>query len=221
MLKEEPGQVREIQFQPEPRIPFLRLMALNRALGLISLGQLVAIVALVVGILGLFPLKEKEVVIVQLDPANNNRYILEKADEKLRANASLIASMIRTYVNDRESVDKITEAHRYERVQAMSDETVFKAFLNVYSNKEISPLFQEGLKRSILITNDRSLADGIHQVEFTRIDTQERTPSPQVATKWVAVMKYGFADRKGTVEDKLLNPLGLFIIEYSLSKRQE
>jgi len=223
MHQNEEGQTptKEVSFREIPRVPFLRLISMNRVLGWITFGLIGAIIALVIGILSLFPLKEKELVIVQLDPANNSRYILAKANEALQSNEALISSMIRTYVNDRETVDKITEADRYARVQAMSKDTVFRAFETVYANKDISPLFQEGLKRSIQITNDRALAEGIHQVEFTRVDTHERTPSPQVATKWVAMLKYGFADRKGTIEDKLLNPLGLFVVEYSLTKRQE
>lgn len=221
MTQPEERPAKEVSFQDLPRVPFLRLVSMNRVLGWICFALLGTIIALVIGILSLFPLKEKELVIVQLDPANNSRYILAKADEAIQSNAALISSMIRIYVNDRETVDKISEGERYARVQAMSTDTVFKAFESYYANKDVSPLFQEGLKRAIQITNDRSLADGIHQVEFTRIDTQERGLSPTVATKWVAMMKYGFADRKGTIEDKLLNPLGIFIVEYSLTKRQE
>lgn len=219
-MPEQEQEVREISFQEEPRVPFLRMQSMNRVLGFTVFALLGVVVALVVAIISLFPLKTKEVVLVQLDPATNNRYLLAKADEALQAIPNLISTILRTYVVDREKINQVDEAIRYTRVQAMSTEGVFKAFMEIYSNKETSPLYQEGLKRDIQITNDRSLADGIHQIEFTRIDTQEKTHA-QVTTKWVAQMSYGFADRKGTIEDKILNPIGIFVTKYSLSTRQE
>lgn len=212
--------LKEISFPEAPRVPFLRMQSMNRVLGYICFTLIAIILALVIAIISLFPLKTKELVLVQLDPATNNRYLLAKADEALQSIPNLISTILRTYVVDREKINQVDEALRYVRVQAMSNEYVFKAFTDIYSNKESSPLYQEGLKRDIQITNDRSLAEGIHQVEFTRIDTQEKTHA-QVTTKWVAQMTYGFADRKGSIEDKLLNPLGIFVVQYSLTKRQE
>lgn len=215
-----PG-LKEVRIEEAPEAPYLQAVRNARIMGRCLIAALFVIFALAGTIIALFPLKEKEVVIVEFKNSAQNVVVLEKASKPLQASDKLISSMLRIYVSDRESVDKITEAPiRYPRVRDMSSDEVWRQFHANYGNQETGPVFQKGLKRAILITSDSKLAPGVHQVEFTRTDTLDGQQGEAVS-KWIAIIRYTFADRKGTEAEALRNPLGLFVTEFSFKARQE
>lgn len=215
------GGLKEIHIEATPEAPYLQAARNAKIMGRCLLGAFLCIFALCILIAVLLPLKEKEIVVVEFKNGTNNVVVLEKADKNLQANDKLLSSMLRIYVSDRESVDKITEASiRYPRVRDMSSNEVWMQFHSVYGNAEVGPFFQKGLKRAIQIITDAKLADGIHQIEFQRTDQIDGQPGEAVS-KWVATIRYVFVDRKVTEAEALRNPMGLIVTEYSVKARQE
>lgn len=220
-MSSDSSPLSEVHHEKAPVAPWIEAAKYLRMLGRGFIVSILLNVALAVAIVCMLPLKEKEIVVVEFKKTGDNVVILEKADRNLQGNQKLISATLRMYVNDRESVDKVTEqAIRYPRVRDMSNDTVWDYFQKAYSNPEVGPFFQKGLKRAIEITSDSRLADGIHQVEFKRIDTLDGQQGEAV-TKWVAVLRYGFSDRKVSEAEALRNPIGLIVTEYSIKARQE
>ena len=220
MSRDEVG-LKEICIEETPVAQYLQAARNAKIMGRCLIASLFVIFALAATIITLLPLKEKEVVIVEFKNAAQNVVVLEKASTPLQASDKLISSVLRIYVADRESVDKVTEgAIRYPRVRDMSSDEVWRQFHAIYGNQDSGPFFQKGLKRAIQITSDSKLAPGIQQIEFTRTDTMDGQQGEAVS-KWIAIIRYTFADRRATEAEALRNPLGLFVTEYSVKARQE
>lgn len=204
---------------PEPNIPWLTSLKMNRYLTILLVVQSVVILGMATSYVFLFPLKEKIPIIVEFSNGTNNFTIVQKGNEEIRSNANLNEMLLRRYITDRETVDKITEEPiRYPRVMAMSSSTVGADFRRVYGDKNIGLYFKEGFKRAIRITRSSSLAPGVFQIEFIATDTLDGRRG-ETLSEWVATMAYGYADQLVKFDDRLLNPVGLFISEYTLSRR--
>jgi type IV secretion system protein VirB8 len=205
----------------EPNIPWLVSLKLNRFLTIIVVVQSFVIVGMATSYVFLFPLKEKIPIIVEFSNGTNNFAIVQKGNEEIRSNANLIEMLLTRYVTDRETVDKITEEPiRYPRVMAMSSPTLGADFRRTYGDKTMGLYFKEGFKRSIRVTRSSSLAPGVFQLEFVATDTLDGRGGEN-KSEWVATMDYGFSDQLVKYDERLLNPVGMFISEYTLSRRSK
>lgn len=202
-----------------PAVPWLQAIKVTKLLTIIVVIQLIVIIGLGIAFSTVFPLKEKIPIVVEFQSGGNNFVIVAKAGEDLRNNKALVSRELRYYIISRETIDRMTEETiRYPRVMAMSSSDVKKEFKDVYGNKEKALYFKEGAKRKIIINRDASLAPGIHQVDFTTIDTITGREG-ETRRQWVATIKYEFSDQKVLYNEQTINPLGLFITGYDLSNR--
>lgn len=210
-----------------PNAPWLTALKTARLLGWLLAVSVLANVGMGFSMSLLFPLKEIKPIFYEFKDSNDNFVMVQAAEGNLRANGRLIAMFLRQYVDDRETVDKQTEETiRYPRVMSMSDDAVATNFKNVYGNKSTGLYFREGFKRAVNITRDASLDYGLHQIEFQTIDTiegkageaQGREPT---VNEWVATVSYDFSNQLVSYDKSLMNPMGIFIQEYTLSKRRK
>lgn len=200
---------------------YIQAMRNQRILGRCCIVLSVLCVALTAAVIVMLPLKENIPFLVEFKKTSDNVVVIQKADGRVQGNQVLLSSILRTYVTDRESVDKITEASiRYPRVRDMSSDAVWDTFQKNYGNQETGPYFQKGLKRAIRITSDSRLAEGIHRIEFQRVDTLDGQQGEAV-TKWAAILRFTFVDRKVSEAEALRNPTGLIVTEYTINVRQE
>lgn len=185
------------------------------------------VVFLGVGLVGMVgwhishPIVQKEPVYIEFMAAGDNFVRLSAAGEDIRANAPLVAREIRNYVRDRETVDKTTEGDRFPRVMALSGDQVAKRFKELNSTPD-ALWKRPGFKRTVKVTRDTSLGQGIHQVEFTTEDRMAEYPNdPPSVRSWVATMRYDFKDQKVAYDKGLLNPMGLVFDEYTINMRSQ
>lgn len=206
------------------------------ALGLICIGLVAALVMLM-------PLKELVPVYVEFSSDKNTFVTVKSARQGTKEHRLLADIGLRAYVTMRETVDKVTEAERYECVNTMSSSRVREQFAKSYYRtpskaEEKDPDFKtpiskvDGLKRDIRINSDipinkqgRTLK---HQVEFYTIDRiDEGEPKTKI---WTALIEYRFTDRKVSLAQlkesagpygAVCNPLGLQIIDYTLGIKDQ
>jgi len=197
----------------------------NTLLTRVVMGLSVVVVLLAVAIIMMMPLKEIQLEIVEFY-ADTNRFVkISKAGDDLTTNEVLIGKLLRTFVKDRETIDKQTESDRYARVFAMSSADLQQKFRSTYGDKK-SLFYRRNFKRSIKIIRDDSLTRGIHQVEFETSDSMDDKPGTSEAigkpkvNYWVATISYHFESQEKTYEEALFNPVGIIVHEYSLSKRK-
>ncbi|MCP3965976.1 MAG: hypothetical protein GY718_06415 [Lentisphaerae bacterium] len=172
----------------------------------------------------LFPLKTIEPIYVEFQHSTNSFVTVQRPGEKIKANQALISMFLRSYVWNREVVDKVTEEVRYNHVMAFSSDDVGKAFQIDYGDPGKSLYYKKGRKRKIHIINDISLGENSHQIIIEVTDINENVErNRETKTEWTAVIRYEFYDQHVVLDPRkqgshLINPMGMQIEEYSLSK---
>jgi type IV secretory pathway component VirB8 len=200
-----------------PDASYLQALKNNHLLVRVVLGLSVVVVALVIAVISLFPLKTKEFVLYEFVNGSNNMVRVIRANQEIKSKPLLIGYFLRHYVQTREPINQVDERNRYAKVRAMSADSVFNVFRNTYGSKE-SPLFRNGFQRSVEITRDAAIEDGIHQVEFRTRDKIEGQQGETVM-EWVANIAYEFSDRDASYDERYFNPLGMVITKYALASR--
>lgn len=209
-----------------PTIPWLQCLKNNRMLTILLGFSVVAVTVEAIVIASLFPLKTIQLEIVEFQSSTNNFVKVAAAGEDISINQLVTSMFLRRFVVDREKIDKVTEQDRYARVIAMSTDELGADFQTVYGGQK-ALYYKQGFKRDIEITRDASLGYGIHQIEFKTFDTYDNKPSDKVldnnrkATgEWVANLSYTMVDHEVNLDDLYLNPQGIVIDQYSLSRRK-
>ena len=208
-----------MEFLKSPASPWIYANRNNRRLTIIVIAFALVIVTQAVALVCLFPLKKVVPVYVEFKDGDSNFVIVERAEGKISANQNLISMFLRSYVVSRETVDKITEQNRYQYVMSLSGEKVATNFKRLYGNKSTGLYFQEGLKRAVNVVRDNPLGPGIHQVEIETVDTRD-TKAGATRAEWIVTIQYSFNDQQVKYNDRLKNPMGIFIEEYALTKRK-
>jgi len=191
------------------QLPWEQAVRLNRRLIWVIAALVVVILALAGALAGLAPLKQTELKVVEFRSGTNNFVEIASAKGELRANEVLRSKEARRYVAKRERVDQITEPERYVVVRQMSSDDVWRRFRRQYEDL----IAREGFKRDVVITRDSHVAPGVHRVEFRTEDSNGYTGH------WAVNIQYEYRDERVSYENRLLNPTGMVVTAYSLSRR--
>lgn len=202
-------------------LPWHQAVKNNKLLAIIAVSEAVCIVILALAIAVMLPLKEKDPVYVEFSSGGNNFVRITKAGENISSNALLVTYFLRKYVIDRETVDKTTEQVRYARIAASSAPELYKRFQSVYGDEKKGLYYKEGFKRAVTIVRDDALGVGIHQIEIKTADTDGDNRENIKRGEWVITMRYSFAEQKIGFDERLNNPIGLLVTEYTITARKK
>lgn len=208
--------------QGEIQTPWERSIRNNKILTVALVFVSLVAIGLVVAICYMMPLKTVQTQVVEYRTGTNNFVTVHKANEKLRANEALVERELARYVIDRETVDKITESERYPRVYAMTTEAEAVRFRKLYGG-EGALYHEEGFTRNVEILRTSRLSPNVYQIEFRTHDTKIHPSKDEAQTntsEWVATLKYGFKGQITEYDERLKNPLGIFIERYNLARRK-
>ncbi|MBW1615595.1 MAG: hypothetical protein JRJ49_03480 [Deltaproteobacteria bacterium] len=201
-------------------LPWAQAIKNNWILMIIAISEAVCILLLSIAIIVITPLKTIEPIYVEFSSSGNNFVKIAKANENIQNNDLLLSYFLRRYVIDRETVDKTTEPIRYQRIGASSTKDLYAQFQAIYGNKETSLYYKKGFKRAVAIIRDNKLAKGIHQIEIETTDTDQFNNIKKA--DWIITIKYKFVEQKNIAfDDRLLNPAGLLIKEYTITARKK
>jgi type IV secretory pathway component VirB8 len=164
-------------------------------------------------------LSTKEFIVIEYKSSSNNFVKIARAGDDYSRNEILIRATLRNYVEDRERIDRITEQERYARVVALSSDNVSDIFRTVYGGDK-ALVNREGFVRDIDIKSDSIISYGKHQIEFTTTDYEEDKPEEKKTNRWIATLSYQFKEQQVSEDIGLLNPVGLYVEEYRLSKKK-
>lgn len=204
------------------------LASYQRALFVIKVQLwLIAVLAFVIVGLGilvasLFPLKTTELVVYEFKDNTKNFVKVHSAHQNLQANEPLLDRFMQEYVENRETVDRMTESLRYRRVMAMNSSAENSRFKANYGGPG-APINQKGFNRAVEIQRTTRLALNYYQVEFKTTDwwdaEEGRKKEPEVVNEWIATFEFRFEPQVVSREEATFNPLGIFVNRYALSKR--
>lgn len=190
-----------------------------RVLRTVALSELGVIAALVVLIFLLFPLKEKDLIVLDIIDGQDDVVEVHRAGKDVTVNHLLHIAYLRKYIIARETIDKSTEgAIRYPVVKAMSSQKVFQIFQTLIEHPQ-SLYHKKGFMRSIAIKRHEIMQPGYAQIEFETTEWIEDDPR-KIRRYFVATLQYTFMAQKTPEKLTLNNPIGLIITTFNASERE-
>lgn len=187
------------------------------------LAWLISIIAISVAVLeavalaALAPLKRVEPYALLVDRQTGFVQILKgDGTERIKADESLVQSMLAQYVIARESFDINTLARDYRKVGLWSAARARTNYLSAMRSDSVLNPINNLPRTTVVETRIKSVSRLGPSTALVRFDTvqidqglQGGNPKP-----WIAVLRFRFAKAPMSFEDRLINPLGFQVVSY-------
>ena len=96
------------------------------------------------------------------------------------------------------------------------DQNIYQDFLNNTAKKALEIIKTRGLSREVKILSVNELANGIWQVEYETRDMYPDSAAPEI-NYWTASLKIGYRSKRVKYKERLKNPVGFTVYQYSLT----
>ncbi|BDB65786.1 virulence protein [Helicobacter sp. MIT 03-1614] len=174
-----------------------------------------AIIALlIITIMVMLPLKQNVPYLVFFSNAESNFVRVEQGNLNIRSEEALLKSILASYVQKRETINRIDDELRYEDIREQSSNKVWDTFRrivtqenSIYQNKEIY--------RKIHIINLSVLSKSVANVDF--ISITQNTKDKELK-RYRATLKYDFIEQGISFESVPRNPTGFIVEDYALTE---
>lgn len=191
----------------------------------ICIGEFLVIITLVCLLVGLFPLKEVQPMLLTIKEQGNQVVRIEPFARDTRGTDLLIEKLACRYVELRETFDNVSESHRLNELMLMTSFELWEAFRSLISNEnKESPFrqFQENkVTRSVHIKNCLSLAPSApdtYRIEWTSVDYRD---GQEIDRKnWITTLAIKLEEKEVCFEDQYINPIGFTVISYAVAKKE-
>ncbi len=184
------------------------------------------IIALIIFLCSLFPLKEIRPMLLTTQDKANQVVKVEPLEKNTKGWDLLMEKLAQQYVLDRETIDCHTEQYRWQKLALFSSEELNASFAAQMTLKNPeSPLKQfadNGITRTVHIVSSVGLgpsAPDLWQVEWGSVDTDSNTHH-QTRGHWVSTLTVNIEERSVSAEDQYVNPIGFTVVHYSVSHKQ-
>ncbi|WP_419777773.1 type IV secretion system protein [Malaciobacter marinus] len=178
--------------------------------------QFLIIAILVIAIISLFPLKEKEPYLVYFSNAQTNFVTVKKADSTITEDETVRLGLVMSYVLNREIKNNIDDSKRHEKVRLQSSNKVWRNFVSIVNTK--NSIYQKSsLTRSIDLHNVHIVpGTNIAQIDFSA--TIRNKQKKVVDSNFRAVLQFKFVDKKLKFKDIPNNFTTFKVMNYEVSK---
>ena len=204
--------------QKDPNFVFRLERNLRQYLFLLNIVFALIIIALVLLLMALLPLKEKQPYLVFFSEPATNFVRVEPANYDIRGDEALLKGIIAGYVKKRETINRVDDIERYEEVRGQSNSKVWNTF-NAIVTQSGSLYSIKSLYREIKIINSSILSENVATVDFVATIIQEGTGEVKKDFKrYRATLKYDFKEQDINFDSLPNNPTGFIIEEYALTE---
>lgn len=208
--------LKDRELKTDPNFIFALERNAKQYMFIIILIESLIIVLLTFAIFFMTPLKQKQPYLVFFSDAGNNFVRVEPANYDIRADETLLKSIIAGYVKKRETINRVDDAQRYEEVRLQSGSTVWQTFNSLVTQKG-SIYSTQGIYRDIKIINTSILSNKVATVDFVATTMQTNT-AEQTMKRYRATLSYGFQNQEITFDSVPENPTGFSVNEYALTE---
>ena len=183
-------------------------------------------ITLAATIVGILPLKEIKPMLIGVSDESRQVIRIEPIQQGTQGVDLLIEKLLMHYVKQREIIDGITESSRFQEVANMTSSKLWTEHWNfIKTDNPKSPLkmfADNNLRREVHVKRCTSLqatAPNTYRLEWVSIDTRQ---GQQVKRQsWVTTLVVTYESQNVRVEDQYINPLGLKVIHYTISKKED
>jgi type IV secretion system protein VirB8 len=194
------------------------LFSLNILQGLMN-------IAMVCFVMSLFPLKEIQPMLLSFTDHQNQVVRIQPFARSIEGRKLMTEKLVMRYVELREAIDGITDNQRTKEIHMYSDPPLYEAFRNlVKSDNPKSPVvefYKKNMTRSVHVKRCLCLepdAPNTYRIEWESIDYLH---NQEVERKqWITTLTVKFEARDVKYEDQYMNPLGLTVTNYTISKKE-
>ena len=174
------------------------------------------IIMLVIGFIMLLPLKQKQPYLVFFSNADTNFVRVEQANYDIRSDEALLKSIIATYLINRETINRIDDIERYEKVRYQSSQDVWNMFEKIVK-QENSIYSSNEVYRNIKIINLSILDRKIANIDFISEITQNNNKK-SITKRYRATLAYDFINQELNFDSVPENPSGFIVNGYALTE---
>lgn len=192
-----------------------------RAFAIITALSICCNIVLILAIFQVLPLYRVEPFLLTFQNRSEQVYNIQPIKGGLRNQKAITEVFVREYILLRSAFERnISEMEARwmpgGAIQEMSAPNIYQDFLNNTAQKALGIIRTKGLTREVKILSVNELSQGIWQVEYETRDMYPDSERPEV-NYWTASLNVGY--RKKTVKygDRLKNPIGFTVYQYSLS----
>lgn len=173
------------------------------------------IILLIIGFIVLLPLKQKEPYIVFFSNADTNFVRVEQANYNIRADEALLKSIIATYLINRETINRIDDIERYEKVRQQSTKEVWNTFQRIVMQDD-SIYSSEDVYREVKIINLSVLDKKVANIDF--ISQISKNGEKEPTKRYRATIGYTFENQEISFDSVPENPSGFKVTGYALTE---
>ncbi len=191
-----------------------------------NVGMVITIIFLLIVLMQLFPLKRVEVALVELNPASNQIVTIKPLNPKIPGFQVLLETISKKFIINLLSIDAISQRARFIEAFSMMDSKPISEFnKNRIENKAIEKFLAEGLVRNIIVESCdpiEGLTNNVYKYscEFIQRDTKTNSQELKSEKQLRAYIAFTLRENEVKINDKYNNPLGLFVIEFSIKERE-
>lgn len=202
----------------DPNFVFSMERNLRQYLFLMNIVFALIIIIMVVLLIFLLPLKEKQPYLVFFSEPATNFVRVEPANYDIRADEALLKGIIAGYIKKRETINRVDDIERYEEVRMQSSSKVWQTF-NALIVQSGSIYSTKNIYRDIKIINSSILSENVATVDFVATIIYEGAgESKQDFKRYRATLKYDFKKQEINFDSLPSNPTGFVINEYALTE---
>jgi type IV secretion system protein VirB8 len=192
-----------------------------RAFAIITAISFCCNIVLLLAITQVIPLYRVEPFLLTFQDKEEQVYNIKPVNRNLAEEKAITEVFVRQYVLMRSSFNRDTvevEARWMPggAIQEMSSPTVYEEFLKGTANKALELIRTRRMIRDVRIMTVNELGSGIWQVEYETRDMYPDSKTPEV-NYWTASLKIAYRYKSVKFKERLKNPVGFTVINYSLS----
>ena len=191
-----------------------------RAFAVITAISLCCNIILILAIAQVIPLHRIEPFLLTFQNKEEQVYNIQLI-QGLEDEKAITEVFVREYVLLRSSFDRdIPEMESRwmpgGAVQEMSSPTVYEDFIQNTANRALNLIRTRNLQRTVRILTVNELGRGLWQVEYETQDMYPDSAVPDV-NYWTANMRIAYQPKTVKYGERLKNPIGFTVIQYSLT----
>ena len=187
----------------------------------------VVVIALIILIASLFPLKKNIPFFVELRDKTQQVVRVEPIEANTKGEEILKIQYIKNYVIDRETIDLQTDSQRWEKLDYFHTEDVRSEFVRLTTtDNQDSPLVRfssRKITREVKIISCHDLAPeapNTYRLEWKSYDRNLAGEIIQVQEN-ISKLTIDLYEQIVTEEDKEINPIGIYVVSYKAYKNKE
>jgi len=176
-------------------------------------------------LINLFPLKEIQPMLLSFTDQQNQVVRIQPFERSIEGRRLMTEKLVMRYVELREAIDGVTDNQRTREIHMYSDPPLYEAFRNlVKSDNPKSPVvefYKKNMTRSVHVKRCLSLepdAPNTYRIEWESIDYLHNQEIER--KQWITTLSVKFEARDVKYEDQYINPLGLTVTHYAISKKE-